>query len=296
MRIGVAIRLLTAPGGRWPLPTWDDIREQAVVAEDTGFDRVVIEDALSWPLEDITGGAWESVSLLGGLAEATSTIGLAHSVINAPYRAPGLIAKIAETLDEMSDGRFVLGLGAGNTPDADYTAFGIPADPRFSRFAESLEIIHDLLRYGRSTFEGRFHTTQDAQMVLRGPSGEGPPIVVAAGGERMKRLAARFADEWNWWVSNEEDVERITDHLDDLERACDEVGRDPATLGRSLDVYAAALGDGDQTDEDIARKLLSLGDLGFAEVRCYLDRQRTHADTIASIRAMSPVIEHVHAG
>lgn len=295
MRIGVAIRLLSLPGGRWPVPAWEDVRAQAVAAEDAGFDRVVVEDGLSWPLEEVTGGGWESVCLMGGLAQATSTIGLGHSVLNAPYRSPGLTAKIAETLDEMSDGRYVLGIGAGNTPDADYAAFGLPAEPRFSRFAETLEIIHGLLKDGHATFDGRYHQAQDAKMVLRGPSGQGPPIVVAAGGPRMKRLAARFADEWNWWASKAEDREGIPDHLDDLERACEEVGRDPETLTHSLDVYAP-FAEGEPTDEQVASELLALGELGIDEVRCYLERQPTHEGTLESIRAMGTVVDLVHRG
>lgn len=295
MRIGVAIRLLALPGGRWPVPGWADIRAQAIAAEDAGFDRVVVEDGLSWPLEEVTGGAWESVCLLGGLAQATTRIGLGHSVLNAPYRAPGVTAKVAETLDEMSAGRYVLGIGAGNTPDADYSAYGIPAEPRFSRFAETLEIIHDLLKQGRSTLDGRFHRTEGAEMVLRGPSGHGPPIVVAAGGPRMKRLAARFADEWNWWASKPEDRAAIPEHLADLERACEEVGRDPGSLTRSLDVYAP-FSEGEPSDERTAAELLALGELGIDEVRCYLQREPTHEATLESIRSMAPVVDLVHRG
>lgn len=295
MRIGVAIRLLALPEGRWPVPSWDDVRAQAVAAEESGFDRVVIEDTLSWPLDEVTGGAWESVCLMGGLAEATSTIGLGHSVINAPYRSPGLLAKIAETLDEMSGGRYALGIGAGNTPDRDYQAFGIPADHRYSRFAEALEIIHGLLKQGRSTHNGRFYRTDDAELVLRGPSGEGPPIVVAAGGAKMKRAAARFADEWNWWVSSEEDVAGLADDLDEITRACEEVGRDPATLARSLDVYTTAFGE-TSGPEDLAARLRALADLGFTEVRCYLDRQPSQEETVAAIREMAPVVDLVHQG
>ena len=295
MRVGVAIRLLSLPEGRWPVPSWADVRAQAVAAEDAGFDRVVVEDGLSWPLEEVTGGAWESVCLMGGLAQATTTIGLGHSVLNAPYRAPGLTAKIAETLDEMSGGRYVLGIGAGNTPDGDYAAFGVPAEPRFSRFAEALEIIHGLLKEGRTSFAGEYHRAEDAQMVLRGPSGQGPPIVVAAGGPRMKRLAARFGDEWNWWAAKAEDRAAIPEHLDDLERACEEVDRDPATLTRSLDVYAP-FGEGDPTDEQTAAELLSFGEHGIDEVRCYLERQPSHEATLESIRAMAPVVDLVHRG
>ncbi len=232
MRLGVAIPLLVAPEGRWPVARWADIRARAVTAEQVGFDLVVVEDTMSWPLEAITGGAWESVSLLGGLAEATSTIRIGHSMLNAPYRAPGLVARIAETLDEMSGGRYVLGIGAGNSPDADYAAFGIPAEPRFSRFVEGLEIIATLLRQGRATVDGRFHQVADARLVLRAPRQQGAPIVVGAGGPRMKEAAARWADEWNWWTPPK-DLGGVADHLGDLDRACEDVGRDPASSASS---------------------------------------------------------------
>lgn len=292
MQLGVAIPLLVVPGGRWPVPRWTDIRGRALAAEEVGFDLVVVEDVLSWPQGDITGGAWESVSLLGGLAEATSTIRIGHSVLNAPYRAPGLVAQMAATLDEMSDGRYVLGIGAGNSPDADYAAFGIPADPRFSRFVESLQIIAALLRDGHATFEGRFHQVSDAQLVLRGPREQGPPIVVGAGGPRMKGAAARWADEWNWWTPPN-DLSEVAGHLAALDRACEDVGRDPGSIRRSLDVYFPVV-DGEPTDERIAQQLLSLGELGIDEVRCYLENQPTQRDWLAAIERMAGVVDRVH--
>jgi alkanesulfonate monooxygenase SsuD/methylene tetrahydromethanopterin reductase-like flavin-dependent oxidoreductase (luciferase family) len=295
MRLGVAIPLLALPEGRYPVPRWEDIHTRARTAEEVGFDLVVLEDALSWPLDEVTGGAWESIALLGGLATATSTIRLGHSVINAPYRAPGLVAKAAETLDEMSGGRYVLGIGAGNTPDADYRAFGIPADHRYTRFVEGLEIIHDLLKRGEASLAGRFHAADGAQLVLRGPREQGPPIVVAAGGPRMKRAAARFADEWNWWTGSADDLAALPAHLDDLDRACEEIGRDPATLRRSLDVYFPVV-EGDPSDDEVAARLLSLEELGIEEVRCYLPKQTTHAANLAEVTAMAGVVERVHRG
>ena len=292
MHLGLAIPLLALPGGRWPVPRWDDIRARALAAERTGFDLVVVEDALSWPLEDAVGGAWESVSLLGGLAEATATIGIGHSVINAPYRAPGLMAKIAETLDEISGGRYVLGIGAGNTPDADYAAFGIPADPRVSRYEETLEVVHRLLKDGHATVAGRFHRVQDAHLVLRGPREQGPPIVAAAGGPRMKRIAARWADEWNWWTPPG-DLSAVPDHLEELERACEEVGRDPGSMRRSLDVYLPVV-EGDPSDDAVAETLLGLGELGIDEVRCYLEKQPTVEAWLEAIEGMRGVVERVH--
>lgn len=291
--MGVAIPLLVVPGGRWPVPRWVDIRARASAAEAAGFDLIVVEDVMSWPLEDVTGGAWESVCLLGGLAAATSTIRIGHSMLNAPYRAPGLVAKTAETLDEMSGGRYVLGIGAGNTPDADYAAFGIPADPRVSRFVEALEIIATLLRDGQATFDGRFHRVADAKLVLRGPRRSGPPIVVGAGGPRMKDAAARWADEWNWWTPPN-DLGEVAGHLADLDRACEDVGRDPESIRRSLDVYFPIV-DGEPTDDAITERLLSLAALGIDEVRCYLEKQPTQRDWIAAIERMGGVVDEVHS-
>lgn len=233
------------------------------------------------------------MSLLGGLAAATSTVRIGHSVLNTPYQAPGLVAKTAETLDEMSGGRYVLGIGAGNSPDADYAAFGIPADPRYSRFVEALEIIATLLRDGHATFDGRFHQVADAQLVLRGPRSSGPPIVVGAGGPRMKDAAARWADEWNWWTAPN-DLSEVAGHLADLERACEDVGRDPGSIRRSLDVYFPIV-DGEPTDEAIAAQLLSLAELGIDEVRCYLEKQPTERDWIAAIERMGGVVDTVHS-
>lgn len=294
MKLGIAIPLLAVPGGRWPVPSWQDVKERAVTAERIGFDLVVIEDALSWPTQELVGGAWESVSLLGGLAEATSTIRIGHSVLNAPYRPPGLVASIATTLDEMSGGRYVLGIGAGNTPDADYVAFNLEADHRYTRFVEGLEVVHHLVRHGHAEVEGRFHRADDARLVLRGPREQGPPIVVGAGGPRMKRAAARFADQWNWWTPPG-DLTGVSDHLDELARACEEVGRDPTTLTRSLDCYFPLVED-DPSDAATLEALGGLAELGIDEVRCYLPKQPTQLDTLHSIEAMTDVVAAVHRG
>lgn len=113
---------------------------------------------------------WESVSIAAGLAAATSRIVVAHSVVNAPHRSPAMTASIATTLDEISGGRHGLGIGAGNTLDSDYEAFGFPTDRRYSRFAEAIRIIHGLLKTGRIDFEGEFCSAKDSELVLRGPS------------------------------------------------------------------------------------------------------------------------------
>jgi alkanesulfonate monooxygenase SsuD/methylene tetrahydromethanopterin reductase-like flavin-dependent oxidoreductase (luciferase family) len=250
------------------------------------------------------------MSIAAAVAATTSRINLGQSVVNSPYRSPAMTAKIADTIDEISGGRFVLGIGAGNTADSDYEAFGFPTGNRYSRFAEAIQIIHGLLKTGAVDFEGEFYTAKQAELVLRGPRQEGPPIIIAAGGPKMLRLVARYADAWNWWGWDEtlEEVgERVRPIIETLEKACEAEGRDPATLGRTFDLYTVVPeGFSTQgieaegldmkqpvtgTSEEIAGHFLSMGELGFEEVRCDV-----FPKTAAAIEAMQPVVEIVHAG
>jgi alkanesulfonate monooxygenase SsuD/methylene tetrahydromethanopterin reductase-like flavin-dependent oxidoreductase (luciferase family) len=310
MRIGLITQLHGRPDGDTPAPTWESIRERATSAEAVGFDMFVFEDALLYRGEKATDGVWESVSIAAAVAASTSHINLGQSVVNSPYRSPAMTAKIADTIDEISAGRFVLGIGAGNTDDADYEAFGFPTDKRYSRFAEAIQIIHGLLKDGAIDFEGDFYTAKHSELVLRGPRPEGPPINIAAGSPKMIQLVARYADLWNWWgwdETLEQIEERLAPIIGSLEQACEAAERDPATLGRTFDLYtvvpegfsnqgAAPEGlDMEQpvtgTSQQIAEHILSMGELGFEEVRCDV-----FPKTKAAVEAMKPVVEIVHAG
>ena len=265
----------------------------------------VFEDALLYRGKESTDGVWESVSIAAAVAASTSRIDLGQSVVNAPYRSPAMLAQIADTIDEISGGRFVLGIGAGNTENSDYEAYGFPTDRRYSRFAEAIQIIHGLLKNGAIDFEGQFYTASKAELVLRGPRKEGPPINIAAGGPKMLQLVARYADAWNWWgwgETLEQINERMGPIIDVLEEACEAEGRDPSTLGRTFDLFTvvpegfSAEGFGMKqpvvgTSEEIAEFILSVGALGFEEVRC-----EVFPKTAATVEAMEPVVEIVHAG
>lgn len=309
MEIGVALSLGGYPeGDRFEPPKWEDLRGQARVAEQVGFDLVIGEDCLTQPFGDRTSEHWESMTVLAAIAEATSTIRIGHGVVNSPYRTPGLIAKCAETLDEISGGRFFLGIGAGNTPDADYQAFGIDADPRFSRFEEKIRIVADLLRTGTATFDGQYHRADDAQFGLRGPRASGPPIVIAAGGQKMMRLTAEIADGWNWWGGPHVTPADIEEPIARLEAACEEVGRDPQTLERTVDLYLPLVPGGVEydpdrplaSDEETAEAILAFGELGVSEVRCYphpfMPGVRRRAGRFEAIENMADVVGMVHDG
>lgn len=304
MRIGLVIGIHGGPpGGEREAPRWAGIRQRAQAAEDAGFDLVVIEDALLYRDEDETIGYWESVAMAGALAAATERLEIGHSVLNGAYRSPGLVAKIAETLDEISGGRYVLGLGRGNVPDHDYAAFGFTGADRTARFEEALQIIHALLKDGKVDFSGEHWFARQSELVMRGPRPQGARIVVAAGKPRMLRLAARFADEWNWWTTGPA-LDELRGVVEQLERACADVGRDPASLRRSIDVYscdplqrfpeaASFSGPPDQ----IAEQLLAFGEqLGVGEVRCMLHHPRNDISVLdEAIAAMREVVQALHA-
>jgi alkanesulfonate monooxygenase SsuD/methylene tetrahydromethanopterin reductase-like flavin-dependent oxidoreductase (luciferase family) len=306
MRIGLIMRLNGRMGdnGR-ASPTWDDIRTQVSTAERVGFDSAVFEDGLFYPGESGDSGLWEAVAISGAIAEATSTIEFGPSVFNGVYRSPAMLAKIAETIDEISGGRFIFGIGAGNTPDEDYQAFGFPTDFRYSRFEDAIEIVHSMLKSGTANHQGRFWSANSAEMVIRGPRAQGPPIVVAAGKPRMIRLAARFGDEWNWWAHGQARIESVRPIIEELELACGEVGRDPATLQRSLDIYSVdPLGIGFDSDThmvqiggstgEVADALLEFADVGVGEVRCDLVSDEGVENKIRAIEAMAEVVETLH--
>ncbi len=304
MRIGLITPLHGAPDEP-DTPTWPGISALAADAEEGGFDSFVVEDALLYRGDQGSNGCWESVSVVAALAATTSRIAVGHSVLNTPYRSPAMLAKIAETLDEISGGRYLFALGAGNTPDSDYEAFGFPTDKRYSRFAEAIQVIHALLRTGHADFSGEYHSAKDAELVLRGPRPQGPPIHVAASGPRMLRLVARYADAWNWWGWNETPerlAERMRPLVDELARACEAEGRDPGEIERTYDWYTVVppgfpvpeeLGMEHPVTgsaEAIAESLLGLRDLGFSEVRCDLAPRTSEA-----LEAMRPVVEILHA-
>src|SRR5690554_2839672 len=307
MRIGLINDLHGRPNAPDPAPDWASVLARARSAEDLGFDIFVFEDALLYRREGYTDGLWEATTFAAALAASTSRMTISPSVINSPYRSPALVAKIAESIDEISGGRFVLGIGAGNTPETDYEAFGFPTDKRFSRFAEAIEIIHTLLKQGVVDFSGEFYTAKNAEMVLRGPRPHGPPINIAAGAPRLLGLTARYGDQCNWWGWGEtlrELVARLTPITARLDQECRELGRDPASLARTFDLYTvvpppySGRAEGAEVPqpvtgsaEQIAEFLFGLRALGFEEVRC-----DTWPKTLEAVESMSEVVGLVHEG
>jgi probable F420-dependent oxidoreductase len=215
-------------------PRWRDMLEMARRAEAVGFNSFWMPDHLFYHFENVhMQGGWDVWSLLAALAAATERIEIAPLVACAGYRNPALIAKMADTIDEISGGRFILGIGAG-WHEPEYRAFGFPNDHRVSRFEEAIQIIRGLLKDGHIDFQGRFYQARDCELRPRGPRPGGPPILVGGGGDRMLRLTARYADQWN--LDRKNDLNEVIALQEKVDGVCREVGRDPETLGRVIGI------------------------------------------------------------
>jgi alkanesulfonate monooxygenase SsuD/methylene tetrahydromethanopterin reductase-like flavin-dependent oxidoreductase (luciferase family) len=217
---------------------WRDLNDIARTAEDVGLDSLWIADHLLYRFPGMTFGTWECWSLVSALAATTDRVELGTIVTVLPWRNPGLLAKIVDTADEISEGRIILGVGAGSH-ESEFPAFGFGSwDHKVARFEEELAIVRTLLRDGRIDHEGRFHTLRECELRPRGPRPNGPPIMVGAIGSRMLRATVAHADQWNIpWRHRLEDVLAETARG---EAACGEAGRDPATLERSVCVQIDA--------------------------------------------------------
>ena len=206
------------------------VREMALHAEAAGFDSIWLYDHLLYRSPgQPTRGIWECWTMLSALAEATARVEVGTLVLCNQFRNPAILAKMAATVDEVSGGRFILGIGAGwNEPEAQ--AFGIPLDHRVGRLEEALQILAPLLRTGRVDFSGTYYQARDCEITPRGPRAQGPPLLIAGSGPRMLRLTAQHADMWNptAYLSV---PETLTGHRAKFRAACEKAARDPSTVG-----------------------------------------------------------------
>lgn len=224
---GCKVGLYINPGEGWmggETPRWNDIKTMAQIAEDIGFESFWLPDRLQYPQF----GLWEGTTMLSALAAVTSRIKIGSAVMRSIYRNPTLVAKIADSIDEISGGRFILGIGAGSN-EGDNHIFGYPVDHPYSRFEEAINIIHGLLREGEVSFDGIYYKANDCSLRPRGPRPSGPPIMISAQRPKMMRLAARYADMWTT-LPLPPDPDGLKQYVEALDDACHEVGRDPSTL------------------------------------------------------------------
>jgi alkanesulfonate monooxygenase SsuD/methylene tetrahydromethanopterin reductase-like flavin-dependent oxidoreductase (luciferase family) len=273
-------------------PRWADILAMAQTGEAVGFDGVWISDHIGFgDPEGEWRGAWESWTLLTAIAASTERVTLGTYVTCAPFRNPAFLAKMAETLDEVSGGRVILGLGAGWN-ETEFRAYGFPFDDRFDRFEDSLRIITSMLRTGTAHHEGTAAQARGARLQPRGPRPGGLPVMVGASGPRMLRLTAELADHWNGGLRAPGEPAEM---LAAVDAACRAIGRDPATLTRSVEVLVRTLpATRDQapeerelrgTPDEIAAVLRDYEPLGIDELQVQL-----RPNTLEGVEAFQPVL------
>ncbi len=275
---------------------WTEIRDLAIRAEGLGFDTLWVADELLWRSDDGPGiGWWECVAMTGAVAAATSRIKVGTWVLSALHRNPALTAKAVETLDEISGGRLVFGLGSGHAGRQAHL-FGLPEDHVFGRFAEAVEIIVPLLRSGRADFEGTYHAARDLSQRPIGPRPGRIPILMGAKGPKMLQMAVKHADTWSWYVEEHSNLAEFGPRLEALEAACVAGGRDPASIGRSAGIIVepTSVTGADKvvgtpvagSAEEIADAIRAFGAAGFTQVEVIL-----WPPTMAALEAMARVLE-----
>jgi alkanesulfonate monooxygenase SsuD/methylene tetrahydromethanopterin reductase-like flavin-dependent oxidoreductase (luciferase family) len=240
MRIGVTLPLAEDDTADGRSPTFEETLAFGRRAEAVGLDSIWVFDHLLFRTPgDPDEGIREAWTTLSAVAPLVPRVELGSLVMCASFRNPALMAKMAATLDDLSGGRVILGLGAG-WHEPEYDAFDYPFDHRVGRFAEDLEITTRLLRREHVTFDGRWRQARDA--VLLPTPDRDVPVLVAAKGPRMLELTARWADAWNTaWFPGADD--RLRTRLDELDRACDAVGRDRSTIRRTVGIRLGDPGD-----------------------------------------------------
>ena len=269
----------------------------ARAAEEVGFDSIWLGDHHLYRGDGRPErGPWDAWTTLAALAASTERVRLGPMVACTAFHPPGILARMAASIDEASGGRFVFGIGAGWN-ETEFRAFGIPFDQRVARFEEAFEIVRRLLAGERVTFDGRFSRAEDA-VLLPKPS-RVVPLMIGSTGERVLRIALPHVDAWNtWYTGFGNTAEGLAPVNERVSAIAIEAGRDPGDIVRSvctLVVLDPAAGERPVTDdivpidggspERVAERLRALADAGAEEAVLVLS-----PITERSIRAMGEAI------
>ncbi len=280
---------------------WPELRAMAQAAEGIGLDSLWVGEHLLYRYEDgEERGPWEAWSLMSALAGVTERVEIGPLVACTSFHNPAVLAKQAATLDEISGGRLILGLGAGWN-QTEYRAFGVPYDHRVSRFEEAFTIIRGLLREGHVDFTGDYYSALDCTLIPRGRRSAGPPLMVGSMGQRMLEITLPHVDAWNcWYAWFGNSVAGYLKLRDLVDAACELVDRDPAEVERTAALLVAfpdAVGRRTAFGEPpiaaissepaaLAQALSSFADEGVGHVQLVLD-----PITVESIEALAPALE-----
>jgi len=285
---------------------WTELLDMTRAIEDLGYDSVWVGEHLLYRWADRPArGPWEAWSILTAIAAITNRIEFGPLVACTSFHNPAHLAKQASTIDEISDGRLILGLGAGWN-ETEFRAFGFPFDHRIDRFEEAFTIIRTLLQKGAVDFEGRYYQARDCELLPRGPRPTGPPLMIGSNGPRMLTIALPHVQAWNTWFADIGNAPAGVPALRDLvDQTCRAVGRDPAEVERTVAVLVKFPGgtgriQGDYaapqqtplegTPEEMADALRGYAREGIGHVQLVLD-----PITRGSIEAFAPVLARLDA-
>ena len=266
----------------------------ARAAEEVGFGSIWVGDHYLYRGDGRPErGPWEAWTLLAGLAAVTERVDLGPLVACLSFHNPAILAKQAATVDELSGGRLVVGVGAGWNR-TEFEAFGVPFDRRASRFEEAFPIVRGLLAGERVTVEGRWHEANDAVLLPR--PARRPRLMVGSTGARVLAATLPHVDIWNTWYDWFGNTpEGFATKGREIDEACERVGREPASLERSACVLVRFGGAGERPDDGspalagspvaVGAGLRAFAEAGADEVILVLD-----PITESTIRAMGDAV------
>ncbi|HEY3336173.1 MAG TPA: LLM class flavin-dependent oxidoreductase [Candidatus Limnocylindrales bacterium] len=287
---------------------WPELRAIARRAEDAGFDSIWLGDHLLYRYASGEArGPWEAWTTLAGLAEATDRIVLGPLVAATAFHAPFMLAKLAATVDEISGGRLVFGIGAGWNP-VEFRALDAPFDHRISRFEEAFTIVRTLLHDGSIDFQGEFFAAREAELLPRPARVGGPPLLIGSSGPRMLEATIPHVQAWNAWYADTANspagVAPLRARVDEAARLA---GRDPAAIERTVAVQVQLPGGtgrvmGDTDPKQAVTPLRGTSDELADELRAYAREGIGHVQLVvdpiteASVAALAPVLEALDRG
>jgi alkanesulfonate monooxygenase SsuD/methylene tetrahydromethanopterin reductase-like flavin-dependent oxidoreductase (luciferase family) len=283
---------------------WPELLDMIRAIEDLGYDSIWIGEHLLYRWQDRPPrGPWEAWTVMAAIAASTTRVEFGPLVACANFHNPALLAKQASTLDEISGGRLILGLGAGWN-ETEFRAFGFPFDHRVDRFEEAFTIIRTLLRDGAIDFDGTHYQARDCELLPRGPRPGGPPLMIGSMGPRMLRMTLPHVDSWNvWFADTGNSPEGVPPLRDVVDAACREVGRDPAEVERTVAVQVRLPGGQGRIQgayakagppplegepDEMAEVLRAYAREGIGHVQLVLD-----PITRGAIEAFAPVLGHL---
>ncbi|OGO59735.1 MAG: hypothetical protein A2V85_07175 [Chloroflexi bacterium RBG_16_72_14] len=308
LRIGLVLPTWPLRGGGHA--TWAEMRGLALDAEAAEVDTLWVPDHLQRTVPGRpTFGFWECWTILAAAAEATTRIGIGPFVACTGFRNPALLAKMAATLDEVSGGRLVLGLGPGDPArDDSWRAFGFAADRPVARFAEAVEVVTGMLRRPPLTFHGEFLRVEGADVTPGRPLPGRPPVWLAAKGDRTLSIAIRWGDavNVNAALTGVAEAEAIAARV---AAACARAARDPATLTVTGWARLSLRADGTAvmrpgwiggSPGEVAATLHAIHGAGIRHVTLYLgdadDPSPLPALTAPVLERFAPFLEALRAG